>query len=112
MTGVIILNEQAIYNSFLPNWCIGAALIRMAICLVLAFVSLANDWIVFTCVCAILCVGSMCTCWFGSMENKNEIACIEYKVAIDDSVSMNEFLAKYEILDQEGNIYTIREKTQ
>ena len=28
----------------------------------------------------------------------------------DDSVSMNEFLDKYEILDQEGKIYTVKEK--
>ena len=35
---------------------------------------------------------------------------IEYKVTIDDSVSMNEFLDKYEIIDQEGKIYTVKEK--
>lgn len=34
----------------------------------------------------------------------------QYKVIIDDSVSMNEFLDKYEIIDQEGKIYTVREK--
>lgn len=33
-----------------------------------------------------------------------------YKVTIDDSVSMNEFLEKYEIVSQEGKIYTIKEK--
>jgi hypothetical protein len=33
-----------------------------------------------------------------------------YKVTIDDSVSMNEFLDKYEILDQEGKIYTVKER--
>ena len=33
-----------------------------------------------------------------------------YKVTIDDSVSMNEFLEKYEILDQEGKIYTVKER--
>lgn len=34
----------------------------------------------------------------------------QYKVIIDDSVSMNEFTEKYEIIDQEGKIYTVREK--
>ena len=33
-----------------------------------------------------------------------------YKVTIDDSVSMNEFIDKYEILDQEGKIYTVKER--
>lgn len=34
----------------------------------------------------------------------------EYKVTIDDTVSLNEFNEKYEITDQEGKIYTIRFK--
>jgi uncharacterized protein YcfJ len=34
----------------------------------------------------------------------------QYKVTIDDSVSMNEFLDKYEILDQEGKIYIVKER--
>lgn len=33
----------------------------------------------------------------------------QYKVIIDDSVSMTEFLDKYEIIEQDGKIYTIRE---
>lgn len=33
-----------------------------------------------------------------------------YKVTIDDNVSMNEFNEKYEIVSQEGKIYTVREK--
>ena len=34
-----------------------------------------------------------------------------YKVTISDEVSMNEFMDKYEILSQEGKIYTVKEKT-
>lgn len=34
----------------------------------------------------------------------------EYKVTISDEVSMNEFLEKYEIISQEGKIYTVRER--
>lgn len=33
-----------------------------------------------------------------------------YKVVVSDEVSMNEFLDKYKILDQEGNIYTVKER--
>lgn len=39
-----------------------------------------------------------------------EYSYTEYKVTIDDSVSMDEFLDKYEIIDQEGKIYTIKER--
>lgn len=34
-----------------------------------------------------------------------------YKVTISDEVPMNEFLERYEIIEQDGKIYTIREKT-
>lgn len=34
-----------------------------------------------------------------------------YKVVISDTVSMNEFMGKYEILNQDGKIYTVKERT-
>ncbi len=34
-----------------------------------------------------------------------------YKVIISDEVSMNEFMDKYEILNQDGKIYTVKERT-
>ena len=35
-----------------------------------------------------------------------------YKVLVSDEVSMNEFLEHYEIVDQEGKIYTVKERTE
>ena len=35
-----------------------------------------------------------------------------YKVTISDEVSMNEFMSRYEILEQEGKIYTVVERNQ
>jgi hypothetical protein len=34
----------------------------------------------------------------------------QYKVTISEEVSMTEFLEKYEIIETEGKIYTVREK--
>ena len=34
----------------------------------------------------------------------------QYEVLISDETSINEFLEEYEIIDQNGKIYTIREK--
>ena len=34
----------------------------------------------------------------------------EYKVIIDDNVSMTEFCERYEVVDQDGKIFIIREK--
>ena len=35
----------------------------------------------------------------------------QYKVTISDEVLMNEFYGKYEIVEQDGKIFTIRERT-
>ena len=51
---------------------------------------------------------------FGTLVGRTSGEPVEYetrhKVIIDDSVSMNEFTEKYEIIDQDGKIYTVREK--
>jgi hypothetical protein len=57
-------------------------------------------------ICA-LTLSPICTVIFSRKEIGKEY---HYKVTIDDSVSMNEFLDKYEILDQEGKIYTVKER--
>lgn len=36
----------------------------------------------------------------------------QYKVIISDEVTMNEFTEKYEIISQDGRIYTVREKNK
>ena len=35
-----------------------------------------------------------------------------YKVTISDDIKLNEFYERYEILEQEGKIFTIKEKTE
>lgn len=40
----------------------------------------------------------------------DEIDYIEYEVLIDDSVSFTEFNDKYDIINQKGKIYVVREK--
>ena len=39
-----------------------------------------------------------------------ELDYYKYKATIDDSVTMKEFLSKYDIIEQEGEIYTIVER--
>ena len=43
-------------------------------------------------------------------EAENTFSHYEYKVLVEDSVPLNEFNEKYEILDQEGQIYTVIER--
>ena len=110
MTGVEILSSTEIYNTFLPEWGIAAAVILMIVSFFAIFMFIANDKYILMWVCFGLTIAFLMLAGFSSSENKKDINHIEYKVTIDDSVSMNEFLDKYEILDQEGKIYTVKEK--
>lgn len=35
----------------------------------------------------------------------------KYKVIVDETVNMNEFFEKYELVDQEGRIYIVKDET-
>lgn len=110
MNGVEILSSETIYNTILPEWYF---VVGMALGLIsfLIGLSLVDDQyyvagIIVTVFAAVCFVSAI----FGVITDDNNPHYIEYKVTIDDSVSMNEFLDKYEILDQEGKIYTVKER--
>lgn len=110
MNGVEILSSETIYNTILPEWCIAVGLVCAIVSILLMAVCFANDHMIIGIICVALAlivgmVGSL-----GGTPSKTDISYIEYKVTIDDSVSMNKFLDKYEIIDQEGKIYTVKEK--
>ena len=51
-------------------------------------------------------------CGFSIWKQTNPETYVEYKVLIDDTASWHDIYNKYEIIDQEGKIYTIKEKTK
>jgi hypothetical protein len=106
MNGVEILSETAITTWY--GWTfVVAFIITVAACLI---VSVSTGDIVCGISAGIIAF-LLCALFFGgSGVGKYETGEYEYKVTIDDSVSMNEFLDKYEILDQEGKIYTVKER--
>lgn len=111
MDGVIILNSYESLTNF------GSIFIMIALCVwffavvVLVLLSLLKDgcdsWKVpvFLVICVVLTI--VCGCLIP--ERKYEI---HYQVTVDDSVSMNEFQNKYEIIEVEGKIYTVRERVE
>lgn len=117
MNGVEILSQNIIYETAFPWWLIlifaGVGLIIGIIITIIHYIDYgffdpADLVIIF--------LGVILGAWFGTLGmfiseyETNIIDHIEYKVTINDSVSMNEFLDKYEIIDQEGKIYTVKEK--
>lgn len=118
MTGVEILNvtEHAIMErAWSWEMCFVLFIGIFCFCVVMGFFIGLGDFNVSGGVMAGLIVGlvfalilsPILTAIFEEKEVGKEY---HYKVTIDDSVSMNEFLDKYEILDQEGKIYTVKER--
>ena len=61
-------------------------------------------------------MGTLCGILFGSfftlltIRPTDEIEYIEHTITISDDVSFNEFMEHYDIIDQQGDVYTVREK--
>ena len=113
--GVEILATNEIYKCVGFNWggfwIIFGILVFISI--VLAYSSGFNSFsfgdkvgiIIF-----LLFIVSLLSTLAGSLSGPKALDYVQYKVTISDEVSMNEFTEKYEILEQEGKIYTIRER--
>ena len=110
MTGVEILSSETIYNTILPGWCGALAFMLMVASCICAGVFSSFSKIGLTIASCVLVVVSIAIMTLTLSSNHDSINYIKYKVTIDDSVLMNEFLDKYEILDQEGKIYTVKER--
>ena len=116
MTGVEILSSETIYEIETLWWlvplCAGIGLLIGLIIVIVDSVQYGLDDDGLTLILAFAIVGII-TGIVGAgifSHETDTVDHIEYKVTIDDSVSMNEFLDKYEILDQEGKIYTVKER--
>ena len=113
MTGVEILNEYVVNAT--QEWVFvvcGLGIIGVIICAMIVKNSISE---IVECICLTIAIILGITSVALVITNTytdcfKEYSHTEYKVTIDDSVSMNEFLDKYEILDQEGKIYTVKEK--
>ena len=110
MNGVEILSSETIYNTILPEWCIIVGMVLGIVFLLVSMLLAADYYHIAGTIVAVFAVVCFVFAPLGVISNENDINHIEYKVIIDDSVSMNEFLDKYEILDQEGKIYTVKER--
>ena len=115
MTGVEVLAVEEIAIGFAFNWSEfwGMAILTFCILLWVGIVIaiIENNWIPVILFCSLgLILGIGLGFSFGHGNGSPIEYESQYKVAISDEVSMNEFIEKYEIIEQEGKIYTVREK--
>ena len=116
MTGVEILSSAEVASEFVFNWTafwIAATAMFVFTLLLGISVTISESYesgLILFCLILGIVAGIVLGVIIGGLFRTPIAYETHYKVTIDDSVSMNEFLDKYEILDQEGKIYTVKEK--
>lgn len=111
MNGVIILNsyesltnfDSILLMSILCAWSLVATIVALFALLKYG----CDSWKEFAIL--VVCVVLFIVCGCLIPEDKYET---RYQVTVDDSVSMNEFQNKYEIIEVEGKIYTVKERVE
>ena len=109
LEGIKVLSENTV-DTYIACVCIivlGSILLLLSI--VLSFLCFSAREIFQGIFAILLGVIGIIVVIFGINECQNEPQ-IQYKVIIDDTVNFKEFNDRYEIKDQEGEIYTIVER--
>lgn len=106
MNGIEILSSFEYVTKYGWNPWIFAALSGITVLLAFVFYFAKNEYFIFVIVIGLLASIIVSSPVCGSTPTEYET---RYKVIIDNTVSLNEFFETYEIVDQEGRIYTVRE---
>ena len=110
MDGVVVLNT--IEGVVCGRWVCVFTMIGVIIGFILIrkLIDITINWAGWVAIPLLLTIFSLCLItgsFVGyTIEEKETL----YEVTIDDSVSMSEFNEKYEIIEQRGEIYTIKER--
>lgn len=115
MAGVEILALEEVVTDYIFNWSLSGsafAIVFVIFIIIGVLVSMvSSDWInIKIGVVSGLILGVFAGVIFGVAEKIPVEYEDQYKVVISDEVSMNDFLAKYKIIEQEGRIFTVVEK--
>ena len=112
--GVEILAMEEVTVGFGFHWelfwlVFVAAMVIMSLIVGIGCFSDVGGWSFLLALIAGIVFGSL----FGVLVARNSLPTeyeTQYKVIISDEVQMNDFLSKYEIINTEGKIYTVRER--
>ena len=109
MDGVTILNtievtgiSRIVIIAFMASFIIGLFLMSIL------ELSENSCVLVYLLIDLIVFIGCVFVSWYQSENHKTGE--IRYEVTIDDTVSMTEFNKKYEIIEQRGDIFVVKEK--
>jgi hypothetical protein len=107
---ILVQNEIMQYPAWL-NKIMAIVACVVAISFILGIVSVANGWFgVATTVLIIAACGAMSMLILDTCTKKEPSGRYTYQVTIDDNVSVTELYSKYEVIEQNGKIWTIIDK--
>ena len=108
MDGVEFLSHEIVYNTVVPPALSIALIIGLVILACLGILIKNRTRAMFYWVAMFL--AAVAIFFAGIAPDNTSVSYVEYKVIVDDSVSLNRFLDTYEIVDREDRIYVIRER--
>jgi hypothetical protein len=117
MTGVEILTSAQVAAEWAFSWTAFWIISGLAfgICLIAGIwytITDQCDWVIIPALSVTgIIFGSMFGAGVGKVCEIPVAYETQYKVTISDEVSMTEFLERYEVIDQDGKIFTVKEKT-
>lgn len=108
--GIEILDTTEVGIDYAPNgWTCGLAFL-LCIMTIVIIIAVKKGRVGEVFVCGASLIGLLIWIFVGFITIQPTAYETHYQVTLDDSVSMNEFLDKYEIVKQEGKIYTVKER--
>ena len=110
MSGITILTQHEIVKTVENGWWI-AAIIFGVLSILLFFIALAEcsegcGWMAF----GFFLVFISCLIMGGVSRKEVSTVRYEYQVLIDETVDINELASRYDIIGQDGLIWTIQDK--
>lgn len=117
MNGVEILTSAQVATEWVFNWSAFWITLGLTfgVCLIAGIwytVTDQCDWVIIPSISIVSIIfGSMFGAGIGKATEIPTTYETQYKVTISDEVSMAEFYEHYEVIEQDGKIFTVREKT-
>jgi hypothetical protein len=115
LPGIEVLSEQFVSTSFPPLLIAVLGLLLffgMIMSLILLFDAISNASVGGCITSAIFVITMLVLAGALAYKGANPTGYTEYQVLIDDDVKWKDLYENYEIIDQQGKIYTIKEKTE
>ena len=111
--GITVLNSFEVVSKTAFGWnafCI-CAIIGAVIATIVSFIDTYSiSEYFFKLAIAVVVIGGVFGLLGGCVRSKPVEYESQWEVTIDETVSMNEFYSRYEVVEQRGEIYVIREK--